>query len=471
MSDFLKQMAESSRNRAQALIKRDAGLAPLAAPPLRLGAGFDLIAELKPASPSEGDLSASVDLDAQVLAYAEGGAAAVSVLTEPSRFGGSLELLAHVARQLAPHGVPVMRKDFLVHPRQIDEAAAAGAGGVLLMVSILDPEQLEQMVSHALSLRRFVLMEAFDAEELRTAVRLAEGRENQVLVGLNSRDLRTLQVQSNRFTELASMLPSNHICVAESGLDEPQDTAQVSQLGYRMALVGSALMRAPNPSAKVRQMIAHGRAASGLPRVKICGLKTFQDVDAAVSAGADGLGFVLVDSPRRISPEQARLLANNVPDHVATFGVFRTVDVAAVEMTHRAGLGWVQGAPTPDGLATASALGIRCMVALQDNPELVDDLGEYSGPLLVDGPKSGSGQVADLTRVASLSKNRPLLLAGGLRPDSVADIIQRVRPLGVDVSSGVESQPGVKDPHRIQHFVRVALAALQSVHNPVGEGR
>ena len=104
-----------------------------------------------------------------------------------------------------------MRKDFLVHPLQIDEAAAAGAGGVLLMVSLLDSEQLERMVSRAISLRRFVLLEAFDAEELRTATRLSEGREHQVLVGLNCRDLRTLQVRPERFSELSPLLPSNRI--------------------------------------------------------------------------------------------------------------------------------------------------------------------------------------------------------------------------------------------------------------------
>ena len=216
---------------------------------------------------------------------------------------------------------------------------------------------------------------------------------------------------------------------------------KVARIGYRMALVGSALMRASDPSQRIRKMIASGRAAASLPRVKICGLKTRQNVDVAVAAGADGLGFVLVDSPRRVSTEQARLLVSNLPNHVATFGVFRTIDVAAVEMTHRAGLRWVQGMPTADGLAAASDLGIRCMVALQDSPELLLNLADYSGPLLVDGPKSGSGQLADLNRVAALSQERPLMLAGGLRPESVADIIQCVQPFGGDVSSGVESHP------------------------------
>ena len=156
----------------------------------------------------------------------------------------------------------------------------------------------------------------------------------------------------------------------------------------------------------------------------------------------------------------------DLPNKVATFGVFRSVDVAAVEMTHRAGLRWVQGMPTSDGLAAAST-PVSGMLALQDSPELMANLADYSGPLLVDGPKSGSGQVAD--QPAWLRCPAASFDAGGwASAESVAYTIQRPT-VGVDVSSGVESQPGVKDPLRIQHFVRAALVALESINSQVGE--
>jgi indole-3-glycerol phosphate synthase len=349
VSGFLDQMALGSRERAraammveplQALRARCRDLPPPAA--LARAGGFDLIAELKLRSPALGDLgTAGDDRGARVMAYARAGAAAVSVLTEPSRFAGSLDHLRAAATALAPLGVPAMRKDFLVDPYQLYEARACGAGGALLIVRMLSRGLLAEMLDCARELGLFVLIEAFDEEDIDTAVdalcqrrpgayepraalsthgvppvapkgrkSLPEGHRsssgclerevpppsrrgeddgdlpvervsafrasgevpgvesrassavNDILIGVNSRDLQTLQVVPERLEQLAPLLPGDMPRVAESGLETADDAARMVRAGYDMALVGGALMSAPDPGALVAEMLAAGRAAA-----------------------------------------------------------------------------------------------------------------------------------------------------------------------------------------------------------------
>jgi indole-3-glycerol phosphate synthase len=227
--------------------------------------GFDVIAELKLRSPSVGDLSAgAIDPVARLEAYAEGGAAVCSILTEPTRFDGELEHLRVAAGVLRPYGVPAMRKDFLVDPYQVLEARACGASGVLLIVRMVTRERLVAMMDCAAELGLFVLLEAFCAGDLMAASDLArerEGRDEQVLMGLNCRDLETLQIDFGRFAELRSSMPAAWPCVAESGVQSPEDAARVASLGYRLALVGTSLMKSAFASHAVRDLVAAGRAA------------------------------------------------------------------------------------------------------------------------------------------------------------------------------------------------------------------
>lgn len=251
MSDFLGLMAVSSAARARAAAPASELRRRIAdrAPPPRLSLGtFDLIAEVKRRAPSAGQLAgAGLDVVAQAQAYAAGGAAAISVLTEPSRFDGALEHLQAVAGAVP---VPVMRKDFLVDPIQVLEAAAYGAGGVLLILRMLDDARLGEMQAAAREHGLFVLLEAFDAEELgRVPVGASE------LVGLNCRDLATLQVDPARFAERVGAFPPGCTKVAESGLATPEDAGRVRGLGYEVALVGSALMRSGDPTALVAAML------------------------------------------------------------------------------------------------------------------------------------------------------------------------------------------------------------------------
>lgn len=271
MSGFLDAMAASSSARveqaraleSQAALERRA-LALPAPPPLRLSLqGFDIIAELKLRSPAYGALgNQSDDWLGRVQAYARGGAAAVSVLTEPSRFDGSLEHLRAAAQVLAPLGVPAMRKDFLVDPYQVWEARANGAGGVLVIVRMLQPAQIIELLDCAARCGLFVLLEAFDGEDLDLAgelLRRRSGSRETVLVGINSRDLQTLQVVAERFDTLAPRLPAGWPGVAESGVNSVEDARHMARLGFRLALIGSALMSQAEPASLIGGMLGAAR--------------------------------------------------------------------------------------------------------------------------------------------------------------------------------------------------------------------
>ncbi len=294
--DFLQSMAQASQERVLAaraklsengLLKQAQATAP--PPPLMRGtAGFDLIAELKLRSPAAGQLRAADKEDAgkRALGYAEAGAAAVSVLTEPNRFDGSLAHLSAAAAALRPRRVPAMRKDFLVDPYQVVEARAHGAGGVLLILRMLSRPQLDEMCSAAKACGLFALLEAFDEADIELAHQVLESQSNQEpgpfrvgpsrsansrtrpgivpvqwLVGVNCRDLTTLKVVPGRLEKLVRLLPTQVPQVAESGVATAQDAGRVAAAGYDMALVGSALMSAENPGALAHQMTVAGRRA------------------------------------------------------------------------------------------------------------------------------------------------------------------------------------------------------------------
>jgi len=264
MSDFLKLMATSSAERAAAAgifvsSDFDKPVVPLSF------STFDVIAEIKERSPAEGDLSCGdSDRNSRAVAYAAGGAAAISVLTEPSRFDGDLAHLEAVVSAVPK--TPVMRKDFLVEPVQILEARKAGASGVLLIAAMLSDTKLREMLDRAWDHGLFVLLESFDEEDLRRTSALLEnpGEQDkavngQLLVGVNTRNLRTLEVDPDRLRNLAPALPAAR-CVAESGLRVADDAARVAAWGYQMALVGTALMRNDDPAALVASMRASGAA-------------------------------------------------------------------------------------------------------------------------------------------------------------------------------------------------------------------
>ena len=216
--------------------------------PLRFHKPFAIIAEIKRHSPSRGKLSATLDPARQARAYAAGGASVLSVLTEPSFFKGSLADL-RAARSACE--LPVLRKDFLVDPYQVDEARAHGADGVLLLCSILDDATLRLLLRRTHRLGMFALVEASTRPEVGRAVR-AGAR----VVGVNVRDLHTFVLRPGNHARWRRLIPPGRLAVAESGIRTPADTKRLRRLGYDAALVGESLVRSPDPASTVRSLLA-----------------------------------------------------------------------------------------------------------------------------------------------------------------------------------------------------------------------
>lgn len=277
-ADFLEHMAAGSRQRAEAAKRAcpDADLlvraleSPLPPRLRRHAQGFDLIAEMKLRSPAVGQLQpGDEDVSARVSAYARAGAAAVSVLTEPSRFDGSMEHLRLATSVLTPLGVAAMRKDFLVDPCQVAEARLAGAGGVLVILRMLPRAELDALIERARELRLFVLLEAFDAADIELMHDIVGTHAKtgvEMLAGINCRDLTTLQIVPPRLDELAHLLPTSVPRVAESGVGTAEDARRIASVGYELALVGSALMQGGDPRALAAAMLEAGRSARQEPR-------------------------------------------------------------------------------------------------------------------------------------------------------------------------------------------------------------
>jgi len=272
-SSFLESMAAKSRQRAEELVAHDYAaeftrrIRPLpAARVLKLdGDGFDIIAEIKRRSPSAGvlaDEGASVSHRAR--AYQIAGAAAVSVLTEPSAFGGSLTDLDEAA---GASQCPTMRKDFLVHPVQVLEARAHGASGVLLIVRLLNQSTMARTLDTVAQLGMFALLEVFTADDvpaLERALEYAVQCGAIVYPGVNCRDLDTLEVDQHRHAELLRSMPGVLPIIAESGVACAADVAKLAQQGYRAALIGTALMRGRDAGAALRELLVAGRDAANV---------------------------------------------------------------------------------------------------------------------------------------------------------------------------------------------------------------
>ncbi len=269
MSNFLKEMARESADRAAANNVSFTSHA-LDQPVFLLQLnGFDLIAEIKNRSPAEGSLANQGESRMErAIKYVTGGAAAISVLTEPTRFDGRIADLEEVVKAVSARQMPVMRKDFLVDTRQILEAKAAGASGVLLIATILNDKQLANMLDCAFDNDLFVLLEAFEEIDLERAAHISrrfkireQAAKQKFLIGINTRDLRSLAVDKLRLKRYGPLLPVGVTCVAESGLLISRDAARVVEWGYQMALVGTALMRANDPVGLISAMLSAGRAA------------------------------------------------------------------------------------------------------------------------------------------------------------------------------------------------------------------
>jgi indole-3-glycerol phosphate synthase len=208
--------------------------------------GLSLIAEFKRRSPSAGDISTDAEVTEQVQAYERGGAAALSVLTDERHFGGSLQDLREA---MAACDLPILRKDFIVDPYQLYEAAVNGADAVLLIVRALDDTELRSLYEGARELDLDCLVEVHDAEELERALEL-----DADVIGINNRDLDEGTVDVSRTYELLTDVPAGKTIVAESGISSRAELEELERIGVDAVLIGSALMNAADPEAKVYEL-------------------------------------------------------------------------------------------------------------------------------------------------------------------------------------------------------------------------
>ncbi len=372
--------------------------------------GLAAIAEVKRRSPSAGDLRPDADPAHLARAFESAGAAAVSVLVD-DRFGGSpADLLA--ARSTT--SLPLLAKGFFSTRSELAELRTAGADAVLLLLRDLDESRVVELLAAAAELGLDALVEAHDAGELERAIRLGADP-----IGLNARDLATFRIDRRAQLELVAQAPRDRVVVAESGVASRAQAAAAELAGADAVLIGSALMRAADPAAELRGLLAR-------PLVKGCGLTRAEDVSAAADAGADLAGFVLAaESPRRAE----RVLP--VPDTMLSVAV-----LVGEHAEHAADL--VQLYPRENGHRGRDA------VLLRDGREVarvVDKAWQEDDPDHLERARGARGRV---------------VLAGGLSAENVAAAIREVRPWAVDASSSLELEPGVKDHRRVRSFVEAA---------------
>jgi indole-3-glycerol phosphate synthase/phosphoribosylanthranilate isomerase len=373
--------------------------------------GLGAIAEIKRRSPSAGDLRPDADPARIAPAYASAGAAAISVLVD-ERFGGTWDDLRAAS---AATNAPLLAKGFFSTPEHLRTAKEAGADAVLLLLRDLDDETVRRLLGAAEDLALDTLVEAHDADELRRALAL-----DAPVVGVNARDLSTFAIDRRAQLELVASVPADRVVIAESGIESRAQGAAAELAGADAILVGSTLMRATDPAAKLAGLLSR-------PLVKVCGLTREEDVAVAADAGADLLGFVL-------APESPRAAPQVLPVPEGTLAVAVWVGTAGpsdadLDQVHTVEAGKVRGREATllrDGEPVARVLDLPWG---EDDPEHWERAAAAEGRVV---------------------------LAGGLGPENVGAAIAAVRPWAVDASSSLETSPGVKDHDRVRAYVQAA---------------
>ena len=374
--------------------------------------GLGAIAEVKRRSPSAGDLRPDADPARLAAQFANAGAAAVSILVD-ERFAGSVEDLK-AAR--AATTAPLLAKGFFTEELDLLKLKVAGADAVLVILRDVDDQRAAGLLSYARELGIETLVEAHDADELQRAVALGAD-----VVGVNARDLTTFEIDRRAQLDLVARLRGHDtIVVAESGVHTRAQGAAAELAGADAVLVGSALMRADDPPAKLRELISR-------PLVKVCGLTRSEDVDAAVDAGADMLGFILAEQSPRRAPGVL-----DVPDDRISVAVF-------VGEPAETGADLVQLYQREEGRVRGrDAVLLR---AGEPVAQVVDLPWDEPDPLHLQRAVAHEGRV---------------MLAGRLGPDNVREAVRAVSPWAVDAASQLEAEPGIKDHDKVRAFVAAA---------------
>jgi len=456
---------------------------------------LSLMAEIKRASPSKGIISLSTCAPLLARTYALAGASVISVLTEPEWFKGSIDDLRAVRQALEgmPNRPAVLRKEFIFEEYQVLEARLAGADTVLLIVKMLDEATLTRLYKYSQSLGMEPLVEVNTAEEMTTAIRLGSK-----VIGVNNRNLTSFEVDLETTSRLLSQVPKGTILCALSGISGPNDVVTYQKEGVGAVLVGEALMRAHHTASFIRELLGGSEPAvkpsSGSLLVKICGTRTPEAAQAAIKAGADLIGMILVTGRSRCvsykdgiaiskavhqtsvttstvvtdrTGSQASDFFDNAASNISSHrtllvGVFqnqpleeilelqKVYDLDIVQLHGNEPLEWTRLIPVPV---------IRSFKPGQ--PEL-GRRGYHTVPLL-DSGMGGTGERVDMSKVREVMNDDPrlrVLLAGGLNPDNVAEAVRDAgesseRIIGVDVSSGVE-EGGVQSIAKIEMFIKAA---------------
>lgn len=414
--------------------------------------GARFVMEVKKASPSRGSIRA-VDAAAQASAYA-GAASAISVLTDGPSFGGSLDDIAAVRRAFDG---PILAKDFVVDPRQVAEARGHGADAVLVMLSVLDDDEAKAVLREAEALGMEALVEAHDADEVRRAVALGAP-----IIGINNRDLRTLEEDLATTERLAPMVPADRLVVAESGISGRGDVERLAPYADAF-LVGTSLMRADNP-AEAARALAFGR-------VKVCGVTSAEDAAQAARSGASHVGMVMVPgTPRAVAAAQAEPIGDAAKASGAqTVGVFRNAKLEeaalgarrlaldAVQLHGEEDARYIAGLrnllPETTEIWAAGAVADEAPAARFGADRTIFDtkVGARSG---------GTGVAFDWSRVRERDDLGRSLLAGGLKPGN-ARAAAKIGAWALDVGSGVEAAPGRKDADKLAAFFAALRPAVR----------
>ncbi len=447
-----------------------------------------IICEIKRRSPSRGAIDQSLDPVTLADSYASKGVQSISVLTEEDHFAGSLNDLIAV-KSAHPH-LAVLRKDFLVDIDDVEISYRAGADAILLIAGILAADVLRLMHRRAHELGMAALVELHDPDDFEKARSTAPD-----LVGINARDLTSFSVDMLTPIRLRSTIDWPHRAVFESGAFYQEDGLLVSHAGFDGLLVGEAAVRDP---AVIPRLIAGLRgtpvssnaaappvpsfwsrvgerlnqADEGRPLVKVCGITNRMDAEAAATLGADLLGFIFADSPRRASLEVVRECADLDLLKVAVVvagadpntGELRGLSDDVRELLSSGLIDAVQfhGDESPEECARLAYPYYKVLSI--KNPESADQLTHYRSPrCLVDArsPTSygGTGKRVDADVVSAVRAIAPLWIAGGLNDNNIADVIEQFQPELIDAASGLESEPGKKDHDKLRRFLAAAYAA------------
>jgi tryptophan synthase beta chain len=457
--------------------------------------GLHVIAEIKRSSPSAGRIAPEADdILARARAYQAGGAVAISVLCEPHWFGGSVDDLSLVRSSVS---IPVLAKEFVVDPRQLEVLRAAGADAVLLLAVLHPRSTLAELVDRALELGLEPLVEAHDEAEVEAAL-----STRARVIGINNRDLRTLAVDPEQAPRLRELVPDDRLAIAESGVRDTSTLRGWRALGFDAALVGEALVRAGDPQSATRAFVEAGATpvdpveTGRAPRVKICGVTDVASVESAVHARAGAIGLNLVPgTPRALELDEAVQLARHVraigPAGALPRIVAVTVDRSAAELNA------IGRAVDADAIQLSGSEPVDLLPQLERPAFKVLHLPAAGGPgagdpgetdrragevveraraYLAAGARlvfvdtaggvhpGGTGRRADPALVAAIAREVPIVLAGGLDATSVGPALRAAAVIGVDVASGVEGPrvPGqrpTKDRLKAALFVKRARAA------------